>query len=274
MLAILYDTLVDDDEDVRIHGARVVSLILPNGPSTTTDGPVTHSLSPSSARLRLLEHLSSNYSHSKTLVLEAIWRLTGLSESINAAERIDIIQKTKEAALTNTFGAELQPTPVVVLFERANHPQDVVFEEENPNLYLDPVTEAEAWAQVIIDVNEDARQPNMFAALRYWTWCGLSYLTSVVGAKMDSSLGLTSKGGVYALFMQVVLTARVVLLASVSSSDRKVDLPRGVPADIMDNSWFIKSLRDFYECGQKIDLHPLILDRTRRILEEIGSVIE
>ena len=269
MLTILSDTLVDDDEDVRIHGAKAVSLILSSNAQSITDRGASLSFSPSSAKIKLLEHLSSTYSQSVTLILEAIWRLTGLSDSIDVVVRTDMTQMTKTAAMTEEDTFDLRLPPVSKLLEKATYLQNVVFEEEKQNLFIDPVTEAESWAQILINITLDVWPPNLTINLRDWTESGLDCLLNALEEGGDSSLGLTSKADVYALFMQVVLMTRVLLLVGPRSLKEHQDSHRDG-----DHLRMAKRLRNLFERGQKQDLHVLILDRVQRVLEEVGQVVD
>ena len=265
MLTIIYDSLVDDDEDIRDSGAKIVSSILSNGSPRLVETGARLSLSPCSASSALLQYLSSNYSKSTTLVLEAVWRLTSLAESIEVAFRTDVMHTTKDMASFDMKAISLRLTPVSVLFERATQQQNVVFEEEKQNLYLDPVMEAETWAQILVDIETEAWPSGLAMALRFWTESGLVCLFHAIDESVEGPLGLTSRADVFALFMQVVLVARVlVLVDSIGPAERQPF------KEELDMSMITANLENLYERGQDRDLHPLILGRLRRILGEVG----
>ena len=265
LLTILYDTLVDDDEDIRGLGAAVASLILCNNSSQPAEARATLSLSTYSAKRALLHYLSSKYQRSTTLVLGAIWRLTGLNESIDVAVRSKLMHPSQnmESNEMDVFFAQL--TPVSTLLENATQQQNVVFEEEKQNLYLDPVVEAEAWAQVLIDVEEEAWSSGVAAALKLWTESGLSCLLNAIEDNVEGPLGLTSKADVHALFMRVLLMARVLVLSRLVGTAKWSKSKEGLSMSVVS-----ADLQSLYERGRHQDLHQLILSRIERILKEIG----
>ena len=269
MLTILYDTLVDDDEDVRDHGAKVVSSLLSSSASKSAYTCTRATLSPCSAKSRLSQYLSSTYSRSATLILEAVCRLIGTAEIIDAGPRTELLHIVKRGVPVEINAANLRLTPVSVLLERAMQEQNVVFEEEKPNLYLDPVTEAETWAKIILNIKTEAWLPGLPATLRVWTESGLLCLLHALDEYVEGPLGLTSRADVHALFMQVVLMTRVLIL---SFSDCLAGR-QGIEEEFQICN-MTTSLKHLWKRGQEKDMHPLILDRIQRVLQEIGDFVD
>lgn len=268
-MILLYDTLVDDDEDVRDHGAVIVSSILSAHLSKRTNTSTSLSLSPPSARHKFLDHLSSNYSRSAALLLEAVWRITGMAATVDPASRIELTRAMQNGALVEVNASSLQLPAVSILLESAIQQQDVVFEEEKQNLYLDPVMEAESWAKVAIHMEPTAWPPGLADTLKNWIDDGLRSLVKALDEIGDGPLGLTSKADAFALFMQVLIMVKVLLLAFKAPST-KVSILR----DTTDMSSIIKQLNSLSEHGKAKDLHPLIIDRAQGILAEVNDIAQ
>lgn len=246
----------------------MVSLIMSTS-SSLADGHLSLSFSPASARLMLVDHLSSKYPRSIRLVLEAIWRVIGLSESLDVVHRTDIKRKLNNAAAIEEEDLDLRLPPVSQLLEKASYTQNVVFEEEKQNLFLDPVTEAESWAQVLVNIPSEIWPYGLKGTLRTWTHSGLECLSSALDKCKDSSLGFTSKADIYALFMHSILMARILVVVPAGDSKKFHD-----PRTDGERESTIQKLEDFYKQGQRRDLHPLILDRVARVLEEVGRIVD
>ena len=207
------------------------------------------------------------YSQSATLLLEAVWRLTGTAASIDVVSRTELISMMESGGLIDASPKYLQLTRVSVLFEGATQQQNVVFEEEKQNLYLDPVIEAETWAQVVIDMEPKAWPSGLAATVKDWIEDGLLYLFHALGENEDGPLGLTSKADVFALFSQVISMARALLLAFSKRSAESL-----VRKGVCNMYGITIKLETLIERGQEKDLHPLIIDKVQRILWEVDDV--
>ena len=266
-MTILYDTLVDDDEDVRSHGASVVSVILSAEGVDHRETSARLSLSPPSARLRFLQYLSSTYSKSVGLVLEAIWKLPGLAPFPDVVRRVELTRMMENGVLIKIDATNLQLKPVSALLENATRDQDVVFEEEKQNLYLDPVTEAESWAQVLVKIEPEVWPPGLAETLSHWAVQGLRILCDELDKKEDGPIGLTSKADVFALFMQVLAMTDALLIVFRSDS-----LGNPVYDDSM--STILLQLEILCKVGQEKALHLSIIHKARAIIGKAKGASE
>lgn len=239
----LYDTLNDDDEEVRDLGADIVSWIL----STTS----THSLSKSivaPAACHLLSvFLAQSYSGSANLSIHAIRRLTGQTREN------EFIQSSNSATAVSF-------TPVHELLASARTEDISLFVEEKQNLFIDEVREAETWSRVLKQLSKSAYNQKVATEFSDWIVKGLDVLTEVSKIEVDGPLGWTSKPEVFTLGMRIILGAGVVQHWStagvVGAADTRV-------------SERLEQLRD---AGRKSFLHEMWIDSIGTILEGDTSV--
>lgn len=251
----LFDTLVDDDEDVRDQGAKTVSLLLSAVKSKRSPGSaISFSLSPPAAKRRLTRFLEKSYRKSKELWFEAVERLIG----IQAVRSARIRKRSNDPA---DFDEEmfLQLRPVAELSIEARTTYVRVFVEEKQNLYIDSVREADEWATTMVQLDPDAWDPNTILVLESWTVEGLTYYIDTYEDHIDGALSPISKPEVYTLFMRVILSARVLMSRSAPASGKgkaKEDACKGL-------------LEKLLELGKQRLLHDLLLDRIKWILEGV-----
>lgn len=245
----LYDTLVDDDEDIRDQGAATVSLLLS---AFQTNRSVKHvsnrSLSPPAAKRRLLQYLNEAYRTSRTLCHRALEKLTDSQLSSSG----DAVSRSRDDE------GEIKLRPVAEILAYAHKPQLAVFVEEKQNLYIDSVEEAEVWAKVLVGLDPDAWNAKLAAPLETWTMEGLLHLIQTCKENKDAPLGLTSKPGIYTLFIRVILSAEIL------SSRTEVPLTEGH----MSGDVFIALLRELLELGRRARLHDLLIRRLGTMLGE------
>ena len=245
---VLYDILVDDDEEIRDQGSRTVSSLL----SAHTNSSL--SLSPAAAKSRFLDFLEQKYRGSTVFFVEAVRRLTGLSSSYSAMSHRYGSDKDAEFR-----SIPLQLRPVAELSLEARTTQIAVFVEEKQNLYVDQVSEADGWANVLAYMDAAAWEPTVVSALHSWTADGLDYLLDF-GEKMSDleALSLISIPEMYTLFMRVILSAKVLVNgATQRNSERN---RRYHDCRVL--------LQKLLELGAQRRLHGLLLDRIQHILEE------
>ena len=252
----LCDILVDDDEDVRDHGARTVSTLLStieldHLSSTTT----SLSLSPPAARRRLLRFLEERYWKSAAMFVEVVRRLAGI-DSMYRVKAHGLCDNVEDQA--KDIASQL--CPVAELFLEARTTQIAVFVEEKQNLYIDTVREADEWATLVVQINPGAWDPNLTKALESWTIDGLTYFLETYENSHDrGALSPTSKPEVYTLFMRVILSARVLMTQSSQSSSNgkaKENTCRAL-------------LEKLFDLGKQRQLHDLLLDRIHFILDDV-----
>ena len=246
----LYDSLVDDDEDVRDQGARLASTVLSVTASTAADTDTTTlSLSPPAAKERLLYFLSENYRSSVLLCVESIRRLTGMDRAPESASA-----NLQDDAFVLHF------RPVADLYSEAQTTSNIVFVEERQNLYIDTVSEAEAWAQLLLRLDPDAWPLNVASDLETWTVEGLAQILKTLQSGVDGgALSPTSKPEVFTLFTRVLLAAKILIVrweTRVSSKEKGQE------------HICVELLEKLPELGRSRSFHDLLFYRIEKIVEE------
>ena len=249
----LYDTLVDDDDDVRDQGAATVSSLLSAVASdASSEQSRSLSLSSPAAKSRMLCYLCEGYCTSPKMGNIAIGRLTGLR--FYPGKRVVIH--------TARVVHQIELRPVAEICADARRPQKAVFVEEKQNLYIDTVEEAEAWAEVLVGLLDDAWDTEATAALENWTLEGLMHLCDLCKEGKDDALGLTSIPEVFTLFMRVILSAKVLIKHSsktIANASSTEDRCRKLIAELL-------------EIGKRSSLHELLIERCENILGTVNNV--
>ena len=255
----LYDSLVDDDEDVRDQGAKLASTIISK--NMATDGvndTATLSLSPPAARKRLLRFLYDSYATSKKLSVESVRRLTGMDSApdfISADVQGDKIESKQGKSV-------LRLRPVADLSLEARTTSTVVFVEERQNLYIDTVSEAVNWAELLLRLDPDTWPSRLASDLEIWSVEGLEHITEILQEGVDGAPNLTSKPEVFTLFTRVLQAAKVVIMR------------RGIhpsPEKIGKEYMCVGLLEKLLDLGRSRQLHDLLLYRIEIILQEISQ---
>ena len=245
---VLYNILVDDDEEIREQGSLTVSSLLSAHTNTGL------SLSPAAAKRRLLDFLEQQYRGSTMFSVEAVRRVTGLPSIYSAKSHNYGSDQDDEFR-----SIPLQLRPVAELLLEARIMQIAVFVEEEQNLYVDQVLEADGWANTLVAMDAAVWEPTVVSAWHSWTANGLDHLLDFCEKMSDlEALNLISIPKMYTLFMRVVLSAKVLMNRATqmnSKRDRKNHECRVL-------------LQKLLELGTQKQLHGLLLDRIRYILEE------
>ncbi|KAI9792195.1 MAG: hypothetical protein M1816_002735 [Peltula sp. TS41687] len=239
---VLYDTLNDDDEELREMGASIVSYILSDPSKNSPD----ISLIPLSAGRRFSQWLSVQYNQSPYLCINATSRLTGAPQ----------------------IGTNMRPSPnfsldhsISSLLTNARKVNTTLFAEEKQNLFLNPVKEAETWSCILKQLSPSAVDANVAACLAEWTLQGLRALTATAEKEFDGPLGWTAKPEVFTLGMRVVLAAEVVRCWARKS----VKGVLGKEVEITD------ALTRFVDVGCETAVHELWLERAERAIAGDGG---
>jgi len=246
----LYDTLLDDDEDVRDQGATTVSSLLSALESVpSSDRASTLSLSPPTAKHRLLSYMEEGYRKSNSMCMRAAERLVGLQllPGTHSKEGINM-DASREATLR----------PVAEISLEVQRPQVAVFVKEKQNLYIDTVREAGVWAETLIKLDSDAFVVEVADALEIWTTDGLSHILDTLKQIEDAAFGSTSIPEVFTLFMRIILSAKVILSRPIpaSAQGNKREHPCG------------RLLQALLKSGREKNLHSLLFDHIKQILEQ------
>lgn len=166
---MLYDTLNDDDDEVREAGSAAAKSIL------------GQNLVPLEASNRLLQWLVQHFSTSAELKVIAANRIAGY--------RHDQAWSSPGARLAAALRSD-----------------DSLFAVEEQNLFIDEVREAERWATVFENLQWDGGKPEdgeMLRKLDGWLFDGLAQMQQLVEQE-DGPLGWASNPSVFAICTSIV----------------------------------------------------------------------
>ena len=227
----LYDTLHDDDEEVRDHGAIIVSWLLSHPlASGGSSGSTSLSLMPLAASSRLATFLTKKYSASKDIWKEAVRRVIGVASTAH-------LRSARE------------------LLEEAMKEDTALFVEEKQNLFIDPVSETEAWTEVLMNINSEAIDMELVSNLGAWIIEGLQCLLEYTEREIDGPLGWTSKPDVFELGSRIILATKVQLYLIKSGALEASEAP------------IRNTLTTLLEVGNNHQLHGIWLQRIKDIVE-------
>ncbi|KAJ4197938.1 hypothetical protein NW755_000632 [Fusarium falciforme] len=175
-LLALYDSLNDDDDDVRDVGSAAVKSIL------------GQALVPIEAANRLLSWLSQRFGHDSTFRQVAVRRIMG-----------DARFPTPESH-TASVSDQLQ---------NAMKFDDSLFVIEEQNLFVDEVRETQRWVSIYESLSWEAKDPAL-EALTVWSNAGIDEMRRLVGEE-DGPLGYGSKPEVFAILSRVVYASAALV---------------------------------------------------------------
>ncbi|KAL8937107.1 MAG: hypothetical protein Q9211_003859 [Gyalolechia sp. 1 TL-2023] len=206
LYVILYDFLLDDDEDVRNIGAAAASeLFMSTASNGDDDAEVLVPLMVPATRHKLLQFLKSHHHNSPYLWTEAVQRLVAGHPSADVRHPSTL------------------PSPKAWLHE-LKRDSTALYVEEKQNLYIDEAQEAGVWQEVMLSIDRSASDSAMVAELGRWAAEGLAALLEVAEEEEDGPLGWTSKPGVFTFGARVLLAAQAVLrLAEDETSGVDID---------------------------------------------------
>lgn len=187
----LYDTLNDDDDEIRNLSAETVSALL------------RKSLVALAAQVGLAEYISKMHVRARSFAWNVVCRMTG-----SKLETVDNIR--------------FRLQPIGSQLSGAMEDDDSLFVEEEQNLFIDEVREAKLWSRIFeetaldtwnweradFDIENTWSQPH--AAVAAWVMEGLLALNALL-AKDDGPLGWTSKPTVFALATRLLLSANAII---------------------------------------------------------------
>lgn len=187
----MYDTLNDDDDEIRNLSAKTVSALL------------GRSLVPLAAQVELTEYISKMHVRARSFAWNVVCRMTG-----SKLETVDNVR--------------FRLQPLGLQLSRAMEDDDSLFVEEEQNLFIDEVREAKLWGKVFedtaldtwnweradFDIENTWSQPH--TAVAAWVMEGLLALNALL-VKEDGPLGWTSKPTVFALVTRLLLSANAII---------------------------------------------------------------
>jgi hypothetical protein len=236
-LFALYDTLNDDDDEIRDLGAKTVSSLLGK------------SLVPLAAQVEFADWICKQHYNRPGFAWSVVHRMSG-NTSYDAISRC---------------GPELLRAEDQLL--HAMKEDDSLFVEEEQNLFLDEIREGKVWCQVFESVSNDHLKEEEVAkawgkpkrSLEAWALEGLKALIDFL-QKDDGPLGWASKPSVFAICMRIILSACAILHCrggmSVESSGT------GAEDRVKDNLNLL--LEQFVKLGKEKRIHE-------RLLFEVGG---
>ena len=225
--------------------------------SATDRGTVSLSPSPPAAKKRLLQSLCEGYRNSSLLCVESVRRLVGKNTALGSAsaDMQDIELRSKQGKY------DLHLRPVAQLSLEAQTTSTVVFVEEKQNLYIDSVSEAEDWAELLLRLDPEAWSLSLTSELETWTVEGLSHILNILQSSIDGALSPTSKPELFTLFSRVLLAAKVLIMR------------RGPPVSLKGKDKeqsCVGLLEKLLDLGRSRLFHDLLIYRIETILLEIG----
>lgn len=183
LACVLYDMLVDDDDDIRDTAAQATAQLL------AAQGASQHQpVVPGLAAHRLAMFLVRALPRSQALCREALRRLTGTP------------------AHSALFGERFADA-----FAAARQEDVALFNVEKQNLFKDDSLDAVLWARMLASLPVADIPPALCDGLAAWVGEGLAVLAAAMRGEGDGALGWGSKAEVFALGVRVVCGTEVVL---------------------------------------------------------------
>ena len=232
----IYDSLNDDDEDIRNVGAKIVSTIL------------EAELAPLPAQTEFIRFLNQYFCHSPLWTWNNVCRITGNNSQIFEKEPASLDQPKD-------------------IFRTASTRDDSLFAEEKQNLFVDEVREVRQWTAAFENVaversrccqtdskgkplKKENRQSLAESALATWTLEGLEHMTELVKVE-DGPLGYVSNPVIFTACMRVILAANAL-----------IKLQKTLPGRARSNSVIEDIKNRLFKllcCANKMNVHPMIL---------------
>lgn len=196
LILVLYDSLLDDDEDVRNSGAATVSKLLSPiaGQDDSKAGRIP--LMVPAASYQLLRHLKGRYRTSSAFWMEAVQRIIG--------KQLHTSQPYRPHQSPHFF-------PTRTLLERWKPEDTTLFVEEKQNLYIDEAKEAGTWLEVLLTLDRTAVEIETLRKLESWTVEGIDALIEITSTEVDGPLGWTWKPEVYTLGVRILHAAQALM---------------------------------------------------------------
>lgn len=257
----IYDTLLDDDEDVRDKGAVTTSTLL-SAASGKSQGS-GFLLMPLAAGARLLDYLVKNYHTSLVLFCNGICRLTGASSCSNLALIIP-----SSLSPDHPIGASIRLRPARDMLHEAMHQSTTLFNEEKQNLYLDPAKESKTWASALVVLLPTlGSSHNILPGFSTWCLDALSALIEIMESEgSDGPLGWTYKADVFVMGIRILAAVRVMAYCSFAM-DESDPTSAAVREDCLN---LLRMLGRLKTIGEENLVHGLWVGYAEEILGETG----
>lgn len=235
---VLYDTLNDDDEELRDIAAASASWVLSYSSVSPTSALA---LGPLNASGLLATFITDHYSDSVYFARRVIRYLTGQESRISGSDN--------QSSLV----------PVSVLMTQHCQESTVLFVEEKQNLFVDEVREVDVWSRVLLQLKRNAYPETLIRQISSWVSEGLEHLLMLVNqdSGSDGLLGWTSKPESF------TLGVRVISMAAALASE-SFNVPEAL--DVQQVT-LRRQIRNLLDAGQKTYLHDDWLSRMRVVLK-------
>ncbi|KAL8920823.1 MAG: hypothetical protein Q9172_004329 [Xanthocarpia lactea] len=240
----LYDSLIDDEEDVRERGAAAVSKLLLSVAAEGDTELVQIPLMVPAARHQLLHFLKIRYRSSSILWTLAVQRLVGRPSYPTLPYTLQQSDQMPHFYSPRTLLGQLRKDDTAL------------FVEERQNLYIDDAQEAGTWSEVLLSLNHTAINLETLGKLEIWTTEGVAALIEVAVTEIDGSLGWTSKPEVFTLGVRILHAAQALIRFSANVS-------LGVNGDTMRDR-----LDKLLHVGEESSLNPAWLRMIKKALEK------
>ena len=172
LLSALYESLIDDDDEVRSAAATAASALT----GTTAIAPT--------AADNLVHWLREHYAgRSDEFAARVVSRMVGQPYSADS----------------------LRPVPAAEMLRTAMDFDDSLFAAEEQNLFVDEVRETGRWRGALV-----AGESSSGRCLEEWVEAGLRCLIGLVAERRDGPLGWTSDQHVFAVCARVLMCAVAV----------------------------------------------------------------
>lgn len=261
VLMCIYDSMIDDDEDVRYRGAATAMAIVNNSCSIRGDGRVSRFSNPS-AKSRFLSFLMQHYGKTIELRSLAIARSLGLTALADWRFFNFVLARTSNTCID-------RPQGLISEYEYFDEDLNnaVLFEEEGSNLYVDPYREAQTWVDLYSKLLPPSLQPGsgIFFAI-YFEVCKPG-LEKVLMQLQDQRWGCR--------FQQASSPRYFVIVHRIIHAGRMLDeMTRKTNTDLAQFEGFLARLAYMKEKASALKLHCLLKDELREFLYDSEGRLE
>jgi hypothetical protein len=225
-LLALYDSLNDDDDEIREAGANVVSQILGSHQA------------PLAASEKLLQWLHQKFSRTEAFRADVICRIANINGQ--TTDKLETAEQQLGAAMLD---------------------DDSLFVEEEHNLYNDEVREAIAWTSLLVTA-EDPLSDEQTSQMSSWALAGLRTLTRLAETE-DGPFGWSSKPRVFAICMKIILAAKA-MMARYDKAPGMEMRDNSVQDGGIKGKPLRDTVHCLLEVGLRNKLHPVLLDQLAR----------
>ncbi|KAG8531423.1 uncharacterized protein KY384_003052 [Bacidia gigantensis] len=251
---LIYDILADNDDEVRIAGAKVVQVIL-SCSHMTNPGTIktNHCISPAAARKRFLKFILTTYRHSPVLFVEAIRRIKEEPSRMLVYDRLPLRLTTWDTEYFHATKSALDR------YSKATGRKAALFEVEKSNLYFDWIEEGNSWIEGFLHL-----EPIMDDALNVGDWkytlsivhdiwpeYWIKELARLVEQHPDGVLGPTAQSETFTSFYRLLLANK----ASIQFIKIRNLLGESRTAPIK----ALEFMDVIHAVGEKADLHGLLM---------------